>query len=126
MPIVPQFRTNSGFTAKQLVMLGSGIGLLPDYAVLDDLSSGRLVRLLPEWHHRPGDISDLFAHRKQMPSRIRFFLNFIEGGRQFNRPMRSRPHDPLGVSGHSMDECSYFFHFMRCCIASIPTAFARS
>jgi DNA-binding transcriptional LysR family regulator len=78
IPIVPQFRTNSGFTAKQLVILGTGIGLLPDYAVIDDLSDGRLVRLLPEWHHRPGDISALLVHRKQMPSRIRFFLNFMK------------------------------------------------
>lgn len=59
-------------------MLGSGIGLLPDYAIQDDLASERLVRLLPEWHHRPGDISALYVHRTQMPPRVRFFLNFLK------------------------------------------------
>jgi DNA-binding transcriptional LysR family regulator len=76
--VAPRFRTNSGFTARQLVMLGSGIGLLPDYAIQDDLASERLVRLLPEWHHRPGDISALYVHRTQMPPRVRFFLNFLK------------------------------------------------
>jgi LysR family transcriptional regulator, transcriptional activator AphB len=58
-------------------MHGSGIGLLPDYAIHEDLANGRLVRLLPEWHHRPGTISALYVHREQMPQRVRFFLDFI-------------------------------------------------
>lgn len=75
---VPKFRTNSGFTAKQLVAEGSSVGLLPDYAVVEDLAAGRLVRILPEWHHRPGEISAIYVHKKQMPPRLRGFLDFMK------------------------------------------------
>jgi DNA-binding transcriptional LysR family regulator len=65
--IEPKFRTNSGFTAKQLVMDGSVIGLLPDYAITEELTNGRLIRILPEWRHRPGEICAIYVHRTQMP-----------------------------------------------------------
>lgn len=76
--IEPKFSTNSGFAAKQLIVLGAGIGLLPDYAIVDDLAKGRLVRLLPGWRHKPGEISALYVHRKQMPPRVRLFLDFMK------------------------------------------------
>lgn len=78
LPIRPKFSTNSGFAAKQLILLGAGIGLLPDYAIIDDLAQGRLVRILPEWRHRAGEISALYVHRKQMPPRVRLFLDFMK------------------------------------------------
>ena len=71
--ISPKFRTNSGFTAKQLVAGGAAIGLLPDYAVSEDLAEGRLIRVLPEWSHRQGEISAIYVHRERMPPRIRYF-----------------------------------------------------
>jgi DNA-binding transcriptional LysR family regulator len=76
--ITPKFQTNSGFTAKQLVAEGSVIGLLPDYAVTEELANGSLVRILPEWHHRPGEISAIYVSRKQMPPRLRCFLDFLK------------------------------------------------
>jgi DNA-binding transcriptional LysR family regulator len=76
--IVPKFQTNSGFTAKQLVADGSVIGLLPDYAVIEELANGTLVRILPQWRHRPGEISAIYVSRKQMPPRLRCFLDFLK------------------------------------------------
>jgi DNA-binding transcriptional LysR family regulator len=73
-----KFRTNSGFTAKQLVAEGAAIGLLPDYAVTEDLAQGRLVRVLPEWSHRPGEICAIYVHRERMPPRIRYFIDFLK------------------------------------------------
>jgi DNA-binding transcriptional LysR family regulator len=78
LPITPKFRTNSGFTAIQLVAFGVGIGLLPDYAIRDDLANDRLTRLLPEWRHRRGAISAVYVHRTKMPPRVRLFLDFIK------------------------------------------------
>jgi DNA-binding transcriptional LysR family regulator len=78
LPITPKFRTNSGFTAIQLVASGAGIGLLPDYAIRHDLANDRLTRLLPEWRHRRGTISALYVHRTKMPPRVRLFLDFIK------------------------------------------------
>lgn len=77
IPISPVVRTNSGLTARQIVLAGDCIGLLPDYAVRDDIASGRLVRLLPEWSHRPGEIAAIYAHKQSMSPRLRAFLDFL-------------------------------------------------
>lgn len=77
VPITPVYRTNSGLTARLIVLEGNCVGLLPDYAVREDLRTGRLVRLLPDWSHRPGEIAAIYAHRKHMPPRLRAFLDFL-------------------------------------------------
>jgi DNA-binding transcriptional LysR family regulator len=77
IPISPSIRTNSGLTARQIVLGGDCIGLLPDYAVRDDIAAGRLVRLLPDWSHRPGEIAAIYAHKKSMSPRLRAFLDFL-------------------------------------------------
>ena len=77
VPIAPVYRTNSGLTARLIVLEGNCVGLLPDYAVQEDLRAGRLVRLLPGWSHRPGEIAAIYTHRKHMPPRLRCFLDFL-------------------------------------------------
>jgi DNA-binding transcriptional LysR family regulator len=78
IPVNPVLRTNSGLTAKQMVIEGTCAGLLPDYAIRDELKSGRIIRLLPDWSHRPGEIAATYAHRHRMPPRLRAFLDFLK------------------------------------------------
>ncbi len=77
VPISPVFRTNSGLTARQMVLESECVGLLPSYAVRQDLSEGRLIRLLPGWSHRPGEIAAIYAHKRTMPARLRALLEFL-------------------------------------------------
>ncbi len=74
----PAIRTNSGMTARHFVLDGAGAALLPDYAVRADIESGRIVRLLPDWRHRPGAIAATYVHRRRMPPRLRAFLDFLK------------------------------------------------
>jgi len=76
--VKPAVRTNSGLTAKLVVLEGTCVGLLPDYAIRDELKSGQIVRLLPEWSHRPGEIAATYIHRRSMPLRLRAFLDFLK------------------------------------------------
>ncbi|MCY4238344.1 MAG: LysR family transcriptional regulator [Rhodospirillaceae bacterium] len=76
--LYPSIRTNSGMTAKQFVLNGAGAALLPDYAVSAEIEEGNLVRLLPGWHHRPGEIAATFVHRRRMPLRLRAFIDFLK------------------------------------------------
>lgn len=78
VPVTPVLRTNSGFTARRMVLGGDYAGLLPSYAVREDLQAGRLVRLLPGWRHRPGEIAAIYSHRTRMPPRLRAFLDFVK------------------------------------------------
>lgn len=77
VPVKPMLRTNSGLTARLMVVEGEGIGLLPSYAIRDDLERGRLVRLLPEWSHRSAQIAAIYPHRRQLAPRLRAFLDFL-------------------------------------------------
>ena len=74
----PVLQTNSGMTAKQLILEGSCVGLLPNYAIRDELRSGRIIRVLPDWFHRPGQIAATFVHRKRMSPRLRAFIDFLK------------------------------------------------
>ncbi len=70
-------RTNTGVAARAFVTNSELVGLLPDYAVLDDLREGRLVRLLPDWTTEEGTISAVFPHKEHMTPRLRLLLDHL-------------------------------------------------
>jgi DNA-binding transcriptional LysR family regulator len=72
-------RTNGGMAARSFIVSGAGTGILPDYAVKDELESGALIRLLPDWHEeKERPISAIFPSRAQMPARVRVLLEFLK------------------------------------------------
>lgn len=71
-------KTHAGIAAREFIRCGAGVGLLPDYAVADDLRSGNLVHVLPAWNEaveRP--ISAVFPSRDRMPTRVRLLIEFL-------------------------------------------------
>jgi DNA-binding transcriptional LysR family regulator len=42
-------KTHSGIGAREFIRCGAGVGLLPDYAVVDDIKRGNVIELLPDW-----------------------------------------------------------------------------
>jgi DNA-binding transcriptional LysR family regulator len=70
-------RTNTGVAARTFVANSNLAGLLPDYAVLDDLREGRLVRVLPDWTTEEGTISAVFPHKEHMTPRLRLLLDHL-------------------------------------------------
>lgn len=71
-------KTHSGIAAREFVRCGAGVALLPDYAVIDGLRRGELVRLLPGWEEaHPRPISALFASRNRLPTRVRLLIEFL-------------------------------------------------
>jgi len=72
-------KTNGGGAAKSLILNGAGIGPLPDYAIVDELNSGRLVKLLPDWEfERQRPISLVFPSRIRVPAKTRALIDFIK------------------------------------------------
>jgi DNA-binding transcriptional LysR family regulator len=75
-------RTNTGVAARTFVVNSDLVGLLPDYAVLDDLREGRLVRLLPDWSTEEGTISAVFPHKEHMTPRLRLLIDHLRAAFQ--------------------------------------------
>jgi LysR family transcriptional regulator AphB len=62
---------------KQGIVDGLGIGLLPDYMTLQEVASGELVNILPEWEMAKLDVFALYPkHRAKIP-KVKAFLDFI-------------------------------------------------
>jgi len=75
-------RTNTGVAARTFVANSNFAGLLPDYAVLDDLREGRLIRILPDWTTEEGTISAVFPHKEHMTPRLRLLLDHLRAAFQ--------------------------------------------
>jgi len=72
-------KTNGGGAAKSLILNGAGIGPLPDYAIVDELKNGSLVKLLPDWEvERQRPISLIFPSRLRVPAKTRALADFIK------------------------------------------------
>lgn len=69
--------TNSGLAAREFISRGSGIGVLPGYAIQRDLASGAIVRVLPDWHIETATIFAVFPDRDHMTKRTRLFVDYL-------------------------------------------------
>lgn len=57
---------------------GHGLIQVPVYDVADDIASGRLVEVLPEFRPSPVPISILYARRRHLAPRLRAFMDWLE------------------------------------------------
>jgi DNA-binding transcriptional LysR family regulator len=69
--------TNSGETLRLAALEGVGISLAAGFLVADDLKSGRLVRLLPDY--RPVDlaVNAVYPHRHHLSAKVRRFIDLL-------------------------------------------------
>jgi DNA-binding transcriptional LysR family regulator len=76
-------RVNSAFLANnsQAVQVvarnGHGIALLPQVQVLDDVRSGRLIRLLSDYPSEEVPVQILYPTRRHLPPRTRVVMEFL-------------------------------------------------
>ncbi|MDJ1018349.1 MAG: LysR substrate-binding domain-containing protein, partial [Paracoccaceae bacterium] len=71
------FVVNAPTGARSAVRAGSGIALVAEYLVREDLAAGRLVRVLPEVRTTDQPIYAVFAHRDYVAAKIRTFVDFL-------------------------------------------------
>ena len=56
---------------------GAAIAIVPDFLAREEESSGRLVRVLPEWELAPIEIFALYPSRLSMTPKLRVFLDYL-------------------------------------------------
>lgn len=71
------FSANDATCLQQGARVGAGIAMLPTYLVADDLRSGALIRVLPDWDAPEMGIHAVYQSRRQMPAIMRSFLDFL-------------------------------------------------
>ena len=69
--------SNSGDTLRAAGLQGVGIFLAPGFLVADDLESGRLVRLLPEYRPVELAMNAVYPHRHHLSAKVRSFIDLL-------------------------------------------------
>lgn len=77
-------RSNFGDALRYAAILGHGISMHPTYMVADDLASGKIELVLPEFEPTGLDIYAVFPSRRNLPVRVSTFLRFLRDW--FSRP----------------------------------------
>lgn len=72
-----RLRCDSGEVAYDWALAGCGLVMKSWVDVASDLSTGRLVRVLPEWRSEPAPVCALFPSGRQLPTRVHLFLESI-------------------------------------------------
>ena len=69
--------SNSGETLRVAALQGVGISLAPGFLIADDLESGRLVRLLPEYRPVEFSMNAVYPHRHHLSAKVRSFIDLL-------------------------------------------------
>lgn len=69
--------SNSGETLRRATLAGIGIWLAAGFLVRDDLESGELVRLLPEYRPIEFSMNAIYPHRHHLSAKVRTFIDLL-------------------------------------------------
>lgn len=72
-----RFQANSGDAILALVLKDAGIFLAPDYIVEDDLKTGRLIQLLPDYTTPGTPVYAVYPHSRYLSAKTRTFVDFL-------------------------------------------------
>ena len=64
--------------ARELVIGGVGLGILPNIMCQSDIKAKRLVRVLTDWESPSLQVSATFLGRRKESRRLSAFLDFME------------------------------------------------
>jgi DNA-binding transcriptional LysR family regulator len=75
--------SDNGPSLLDAMRAGLGIGLMPDWAIRDDLATGRLLRLLPRYRvgytEFENGVYAVYQRSRHTPTKVRVFIRFLEG-----------------------------------------------
>lgn len=72
-----RIHANNGDTCRAAALADQGIVLQPDFLVHEDLRSGALVELMPQFKAAQLGIFAVYATRKQLPLKVRRLVDFL-------------------------------------------------
>jgi DNA-binding transcriptional LysR family regulator len=73
----PRMTCGDFVALRDAAAAGLGVALLPDHVCRNDLASGRLVRIFPDWSGRTGIVHIVFTTRRGLPPAVRAFIDHL-------------------------------------------------
>ena len=81
VPVDGSYQSDNGPSLRSMALAGLGVVLMPEWSVSDDLQSGALVALLPEYRvsYGPFDygIYAVYQRSRHMSAKVRLFVDFL-------------------------------------------------
>jgi DNA-binding transcriptional LysR family regulator len=72
-----RFSANQGSALRTAALLGAGIVLQPEIVLADDIATGRLIHILPEWSFRPTPMYLIYAQDNRPTAKLRSMIDFL-------------------------------------------------
>lgn len=85
MRLEPRISSNNQLSIQQMCVGGLGVAMLGSIDAHDDVASGRLVRLLPDWQQPALDIWAVTPQRDAQPAKVRMAIDAL------HRYLREQP-----------------------------------
>ncbi|WP_324187404.1 LysR substrate-binding domain-containing protein [Vibrio hibernica] len=77
-PVSRRILINDLNVAKQFSINGLGITLIPLTEVKDELKSGKLIRVLPNWHGEDRDVYAIWYRRQLLSTRASRLIDYLK------------------------------------------------
>lgn len=74
-----ELHCNNGDVLVDAAIAGAGLALQPTFIASEAISTGKLIKVLPEFEPDPLNLYVVYAHRKLLANKVRCFIDFIEG-----------------------------------------------
>ena len=75
--VEPRMRTNSGDTCRAVALRHQGLVIQPSFLVGDDLRSGALVELMPDYRSMDLGIYAMYPTRKHVLPKVRLLIDYL-------------------------------------------------
>jgi DNA-binding transcriptional LysR family regulator len=75
--ITPRLTCGELFVLRAAAVAGLGVALIPDHFCREEMSDGRLVRLLPGWWKQPGLIHVVFTSKRGLTPAVRALIDHL-------------------------------------------------
>ena len=72
-----RFSVNSARAARDVLIAGNAIGLVPEYVVGEDIRAGRLVEILQPYRLPDDGIHAVYPHKRHIAAKVRAFIDFL-------------------------------------------------
>ena len=75
--VTGRFSANQGSALRTAALLGAGIVLQPEMSLINDITTGRLIHILPEWSYKPTPMYLIYAQNIHRTAKLRSVIDFL-------------------------------------------------